>query len=1135
MDGVAVDHYGSSHGQVQDGNDGIGGDDPSLSLVELLQDSAAGSSDLSSPAATAYLDQLLSLSLGDLLRQPALISAESSTVESDLTNLCFREYPTFISVHKCSSAVKSAFDDFSNSLGHLIGAVPTLEDECRSFSTTTSSIQRVRGKAALVQEHQDKLQDLLELPQLMETCVRNGYYQEAMELLNHCHSLSLRYSAVALVQDVYREVENILQLMLAQLLALLREPVKLPALVKTVSFLRRLEAMNETELGLVFISSRYYNFRAQLLTIERDKAEPVRYLRRYIDLFREHVYDIIAQFTAIFLEASPSDDATVHITAFANQAITELVDLIHTYIPRIASDPASMSSILVQLGYCAMSFSRVGLDFAPLISSPFTSTVLSTFSQAIASSTNDFASILRDSSKAVLPPSQVLVVPEHIPSLVSATISPPPLPTIDSVSSFPPIATLINAHLTAFNNLRLLAPLSLFSQLVSLHVTSLITTTSVLLQYVTLATTLSEEPTQKSRPTHSRTPSAPRSDLLRRNSEVLMTPEARAAKRREAKRVCVATANVWGRLVVPFLIERLKEGVFAEVQASSPSTELETKLEELSQWVKSNGEGVKDVPSSNGKVPKQTQAVVETRSDSGANTVSTLQKANGGPSTPPLRAIDSPHATPRTPPTVSSPPTSTPPSFASPFRSAGPATDASRVNGTNGINTVFDSPRAIQVVDSPSTVTENAVPEPADLRNSAAETVENMEAQLEAMSIGLSGEAAAIALDIKRITSLDTSQPLTLDDGKVEPPAEPIMEDSAALAASQEGAKDPNGSGLGEPIILVADTPADTPADVSEGEGMTIVTDDKPDDVQAEDTVVTPDVNTEEEPVDEPEKQVIADTSHTQVHVEDVDGQSGGALQRVDGDEAATDGNEEKDPAVSPGAEQTEAPAGQPDGDAPARALSSDNGQAAPGLTTEAEDISVANIHPEREAPVDTERESPIESLPSITAQAPAGGPSDKPLADVAVEDGVDGKTEANGAASFTAEAATPVEAVSTQAQATPDEVPSSAAEQVATISSPVEAEESSLEAEPAAAEIVEAPEKASPAEPELRSTTEIADDPAVPPDNAGEVSVPDTPIDESAPPSAEPSRPPSPDTKPAVSGSSNASKKKKKKKKGKS
>ncbi|ODN98044.1 hypothetical protein I350_07686 [Cryptococcus amylolentus CBS 6273] len=581
------------------------------SLQDLLQSSTA--TDITSPAASSYLDHLLALPLPELTRQPSLISLESSTVESDLTNLCFREYPTFISVHKCSSAVKSAFDDFSGSLSKLIDSIPTLEEECRTFTNESGKIQRVRGKASLIQEHQDKLLDLLEIPQLMETCVRNGYYQEAMELLSHSRSLSERYKDISLVQDVVKEVDNVLQLMLAQLLTLLREPVKLPSLVKAVSFLRRLEAMNEVELGLVFIASRYRNYRTQLVHIERDKGDPVRYLRKYIDLFREYVYDIIAQVTTIFLD---SPDSLPHVTAFASQAVTELVALVHSYVPRLSSDPASMSSILIQLGYCVMSFSRVGLDFAPLISGPFGETAMTSFSDSISSASTEFSALLRESSKTFAAPSKSLVVPDYIPFLVSSPSSPPSLPTngeiIEVATHYPPFVTLINAHLTAFNNLRLLAPLSLHSQILALHSASLLSSTTALLAYLRHTSAHSEDappspsiassPTvagPSGRPTHTRTPSAPRADLLRRNSEVLLTPEQRASRRREAKRVSVAAGHVWAKVVVPYLMDKLEEGVFgdegAEVDTKQERViegELGKRLEQLESWVKENAEGL---------------------------------------------------------------------------------------------------------------------------------------------------------------------------------------------------------------------------------------------------------------------------------------------------------------------------------------------------------------------------------------------------------------------------------------------------------------------------------------------------------------------------------------------------------------
>ena len=487
-------------------------------------------------------------------------------MEAELTNLCFREYGTFISVYQCSAAVQSAFDDFEGSLGQLLDSVPALEEECRAFGKGTQGIQAVRSRAALVQEHQDKLSDLLELPQLLETCVRNGYYQEAMELAGHAARLKEEIH-LPLVQDVGKEVEAVVQLMLAQLLGLLREPVKLPILIKAVTFLRRLGGSNEEELGLVFLSGRLFNFHAQLGSLEHDKAEPVRYLRRYIDLFREHIYDIISQYTAIFAD-------TTQLTSFASLCVTDLVQLVKVYVPRVL-DPASMSSILVQLGYCAISFARVGLDFTTLIGKPFSDAVRDSYSQTVMVATTALATTLRNATKGAASPFDVLVAQDYQTRM--------PLDFGNDITHFPPLAVFTNAHLSALNALRLLAPIHLYATLVALQSASLVASTTVVLQYMQQATALPE--VNGDRPKHQRTPSSPRAHLLRRNTETLLAPEIRAARRRQAQQACVDFAKAW-RTAMDLIVKGLTNGIYERDMRYEK--ELERKLGELADWALQN-------------------------------------------------------------------------------------------------------------------------------------------------------------------------------------------------------------------------------------------------------------------------------------------------------------------------------------------------------------------------------------------------------------------------------------------------------------------------------------------------------------------------------------------------------------------
>ncbi|EJD03485.1 Dor1-domain-containing protein [Fomitiporia mediterranea MF3/22] len=506
---------------------------------------------LSTPEITQYLTHLTSLSLPEIVHEPTTLASEASQLTNSLTSLCHAEYPTFLSLHRTSSVLSSSFTTLSSSLNSLLSALPALESSARQFTQETHTIQDARTKARKVLSAHDALIDILDVPQLIDTCVRSSYYQEAMDLAAHASRLAQSLPDVPIVQDVNAEASHSMRLMLAQLLARLREPAKLPALFKAVSFLRKMCVLEEKELALVFLTSRLVNLNAMVEGIEKERTDHARYVRKYVDVWREGVSDVITQYTTIFLERAPtSSDSNAAerthelrylLSALTHHQVSSLLTILRTHLSHI-TDATSLSALLTQLTHCGAALARSGLDFRSLLPPLFEHAVQVRFSTSLEAATDAFIMTLSDAKKYRRQPSNVLCTPAAASSPPEDVIVPEQLHVPPHIlASYPPLAIYTNAILTALNSLRLLAPSSLLTTLLSTMADALTRASSEFLQYSQSAveTATTEKAKAKSR------------IVLNEDEE---PPDQ--------ERIVRAAGKVFVRLLVPYVRRALVQGVY---------------------------------------------------------------------------------------------------------------------------------------------------------------------------------------------------------------------------------------------------------------------------------------------------------------------------------------------------------------------------------------------------------------------------------------------------------------------------------------------------------------------------------------------------------------------------------------------
>jgi len=405
------------------------------------------------PEFQIYLSELGQLTPERLAAEPERVANELAGVQTHTQELAFSNYKTFIQTSSCSKEVFSSFTETEGQLDQLLEKLPAFRANCSEFEASALEISSHRRLTSLSLARHTTLLEVLELPQLMETVVRNGHYDEALQLSAYVARLVKRQPGVPVLEDIGRAVHVSLQLMLQQLLAQLRAPVQLPQCLKVISYLRRLDVFGEVELRLKFLQARETWLDSVVGAIGKEEGSGA-HLTKTMEVMRVHLFDIVTQYRAIFTdeqeglgEEGGQQGSRLLFTSWLSRKVSQFLNVVKV---DLASGAPTTESLLGQAMYFGLSFARVGFDFRPLLAPIFLEAVERQLKLSLAPDTclSSFPSLLSNLNLGRLTTPAPLTV--HDPSS-------PPMGLIE----FTPLAHLANSVLGALNDLRACAPLSI--------------------------------------------------------------------------------------------------------------------------------------------------------------------------------------------------------------------------------------------------------------------------------------------------------------------------------------------------------------------------------------------------------------------------------------------------------------------------------------------------------------------------------------------------------------------------------------------------------------------------------------------------------------------------------------------------
>jgi len=369
--------------------------------------------------------------------------------------------------------VRDGSKELAKNASGIHGILNDLSSDLTEFRVIGTSIFEKYKRNMRALSHHVQLLELLELPQLMETCSRNNLFDEALDLSSFANTLQKRHHAISaetsggkeIIFKVAKDVGDSTVLMRNQLLQQLRQQINLPSCLRVISYLKRLDAQDklregkspakETSLRFQFLECRD----AYVTSLVNDDASmigtrPYQSISKLIERCRVSWFDVITQYKAIF----GSGETSIHelyedegiLSRWISGKMIEFLVVLGAALDNI-DDLGSIANLLEQSMYFGLSLSRVGVDFRSLLVKPFQQRILAIMSLHWRISMDRCQSILEGGNwgEPLPAPRRTNTPSEDVDNIVDDSLLPP-----NSLLQFPIIAETTNDILSSFNQLR---------------------------------------------------------------------------------------------------------------------------------------------------------------------------------------------------------------------------------------------------------------------------------------------------------------------------------------------------------------------------------------------------------------------------------------------------------------------------------------------------------------------------------------------------------------------------------------------------------------------------------------------------------------------------------------------------------
>ena len=429
-----------------------------------------------------YVMELTTYGLQRLEKEPHYLATEKSRLDKELEDVTVDNLSIFLQTSTTVDESQKLVHSMQSHVDDVITLVPDLIQKSKDFSVKTRELRAQRKANRQIVANQMKVLEILELPQLMWKCARAKLYQQALDLESYAMDLLNRNPDILILKSLIGQMKKTQKYILNELLVSLEKSIQLPQCLKIIGYLTRMNVFNDQLLLRKEFLSRRLKYLESLLPkpIEtHSSTDSFDYLSRFMDLYRMHIFAIVTQYKAIFVDTFSDDDtakSTVQngersltedlLVIWVHQRVIHIISTIEKLLPFVSSG-SFLNSLAQTCDYCGQSLGHVSMDFRGLLPPIFEKRIISLFQHNMNTAILQFQSALTSHDWFVtveLLSSMGVKTEENSPTNTgnehdghSSLRHNPNTGEIEVpqiLLQYPPLAVLTNGFIKAFNELR---------------------------------------------------------------------------------------------------------------------------------------------------------------------------------------------------------------------------------------------------------------------------------------------------------------------------------------------------------------------------------------------------------------------------------------------------------------------------------------------------------------------------------------------------------------------------------------------------------------------------------------------------------------------------------------------------------